>query len=337
MEAGSVGFALSLLKPVDLPAAVDTGVTIVTPGETVTLREDFMRGHGTRMSEDETELIATVAGVVERVNKLITVRPVKTRYVGEVGDVVIGRIAEVGEKRWRVDVGGLQFATLLLSSINLPGGVQRQRTYEDQLRIREFYAESDLVCAEVKKVSDEGSVSLHTRNFKYGKLQNGQFVQVPAGLIRRLKQHMHTLPCGVDIILGANGAVWISSFTFRRPSERKDGELEVAEEVERRRKLHAESVIDAETREIISRVRNSVVALAESFIAIHPESIMAVYSDSLTYGLPVPSMLTPEGLSLITSSARAAVEEERPAVLTESDVVISMDVEKLAEEYEADE
>ena len=40
-------------------------------------------------------LYASVAGVVERVNKLISVRPLRTRYSGEVGDVVIGRILEV--------------------------------------------------------------------------------------------------------------------------------------------------------------------------------------------------------------------------------------------------
>jgi exosome complex component RRP4 len=44
--------------------------------------------------EDES-LKATVAGAVERVNKLISVRPLKARYTGEIGDIVIGRIIEV--------------------------------------------------------------------------------------------------------------------------------------------------------------------------------------------------------------------------------------------------
>lgn len=42
-------------------------------------------------------------------------------------------------------------------------------------------------------------------------LENGQLVSVPAVLIRRLKQHVVTLPdTGVDVILGTNGNVWIS-------------------------------------------------------------------------------------------------------------------------------
>ena len=39
-----------------------------------------MRGHGTYMTDDI--LYASVAGVVERVNKLISVTPLKTRYLG---------------------------------------------------------------------------------------------------------------------------------------------------------------------------------------------------------------------------------------------------------------
>jgi exosome complex component RRP4 len=39
----------------------------------------FMRGHGTYMGGDEA-LYASVAGVVDRVNKLISVLPLKTRY-----------------------------------------------------------------------------------------------------------------------------------------------------------------------------------------------------------------------------------------------------------------
>ena len=58
------------------------------------------------------------------------------RYLGEVGDIVVGRVTEVGSKRWKVNVGGHKDAVLHLSAVNLPGGVQRMRTYEDQLQMR---------------------------------------------------------------------------------------------------------------------------------------------------------------------------------------------------------
>ena len=100
------------------------------------------RGHGTYQSEDGS-LIASVAGVVQRINKLISVKPLQSRlinitshnvssvfvclcvyrYAGEVGDVVVGRIVEVQQKRWKVDTFSRLESVLLLSSINLPGGV----------------------------------------------------------------------------------------------------------------------------------------------------------------------------------------------------------------------
>ena len=46
------------------------------------------------------------------------------RYNPEVGDLVIGRIVEVGPLRWRVEANARQDAVLMLSSVNLPGGVQ---------------------------------------------------------------------------------------------------------------------------------------------------------------------------------------------------------------------
>ena len=89
-----------------------------------------VRGHGTRVDERGV-LRATVCGSVERVNKLITVRPVKSRYTAEVGDVVVGVISEISGKRWKVDLNTWSEAILHLSAVNLPGGVQRRRTWED--------------------------------------------------------------------------------------------------------------------------------------------------------------------------------------------------------------
>jgi exosome complex component RRP4 len=86
------------------------------------VRADITRGHGTYVESEQ--VISSVTGTIERVNKLISVRPLKSRYNPEVGDLVIGRIVEVGASRWRVDVHARQDAVLMLSSVNLPGGVQ---------------------------------------------------------------------------------------------------------------------------------------------------------------------------------------------------------------------
>jgi len=58
---------------------------------------------------------------------------------------VIGRITEVGQKRWRVDINSRQDGILMLSSVNLPGGVLRRRTNLDELNMRNFFVENDLI------------------------------------------------------------------------------------------------------------------------------------------------------------------------------------------------
>lgn len=75
------------------------------------------------MDEDNKDVLkASVAGTVERVNQLICVRPIKCRYMGEIGDVVVGRITEVQQKRWKVETNSRLDSVLLISSVNLPGG-----------------------------------------------------------------------------------------------------------------------------------------------------------------------------------------------------------------------
>ena len=107
---------------------------------------------------------------MKQINKLISVIPLKSKYVGEVGDVVVGRVTEVQKKRWKVDTSSRLDSILLISSINLPGGELRRRNAEDEQSMRKLLCEEDLVSAEVQNVFADGSLSLHTRSLKYGKL-----------------------------------------------------------------------------------------------------------------------------------------------------------------------
>jgi hypothetical protein len=44
--------------------------------------------------------------------------------------------------------------------------------------MRAVFSDGDLISAEVQQIMQDGTVSLHTRQLKYGKLQGGQLVQV---------------------------------------------------------------------------------------------------------------------------------------------------------------
>ncbi|KAI8148735.1 exosome complex exonuclease RRP4 [Fennellomyces sp. T-0311] len=270
-------------------------VHLVNPGETITTDQQFMRGHGT-YADGENVVVSSVAGAVERVNKLLSVRPLKTRYTPEIGDIVVGRVTEVVMKRWKIDVNGRQDAVLLLSSVNLPGGVQRRKNESDELHMRQFFAEGDVVVAEVQSFYADGAMGLHTRGFKFCKLRNGSFVNVPPVLVQRCKSQFHTLPCGVDVILGLNGYIWVNkklqALVGGNSTDEVDATVLYSNENDE---------ITPEERENIARVCNCITALAKRYMHINDTVIIYTYEASLSYS--VKELLKVEVIDTITSEA----------------------------------
>lgn len=127
---------------------------IVAPGSAICDARGLVRGFGTHVDEHGVTLLASTLGAVQRVAKWVAVQPVNSRYSPEVGDIVVGRVAEVGSKRWSIDIGARQFASLPLGGIVLSGGEQRRRTLEDQIAMRGILKEGDLVCVSLELTFD---------------------------------------------------------------------------------------------------------------------------------------------------------------------------------------
>uniref|UniRef100_A0A1Q3F074 Exosome complex component RRP4 n=1 Tax=Culex tarsalis TaxID=7177 RepID=A0A1Q3F074_CULTA len=247
----------------------DSNPRLFTPGEVITSQQGFMRGHGTYMEDEDIK--SSVAGVMVQVNKLITVKALKGRYVGEIGDVVVARVTDVQQKRWKVDTNSRLDSILLLSSVNLPGGELRRRGVEDEQQMRKYLQEGDLISAEVQNVHSDGVLSLHTRSLKYGKLGQGILVKVFPSLIKRRKTHFHNLPCGASIILGNNGFIWISPVVN---TEGEDGGGFTQ---------NLDEAVSKQDREVISRLRNCILALAHCKMLLYDTSILYAYEESLKY------------------------------------------------------
>ncbi|XP_043914487.1 exosome complex component RRP4 isoform X2 [Protopterus annectens] len=244
----------------------------------------------------EEKLLASVAGVVERVNKLICVRPLKTRYYGEVGDIVVGRITEVQQKRWKVETNSRLDSVLLLSSVNLPGGELRRRSAEDELAMRDYLQEGDLISAEVQAVYSDGALSLHTRSLKYGKLGQGVLVQVSPSLVKRRKTHFHNLPCGASIILGNNGFIWIYPPIEQKDDDEAGGFITNLEPV------------PLADREVISRLRNCIVSLVSHKMMLYDTSVLYCYEASLSH--QIKDILKPEVMDEIVFGTRQRLLEQ---------------------------
>lgn len=52
--------------------------------------------------------------------------------------------------------------------------LQRRRSAEDEQMMRKHLQEGDLISAEVQNIFSDGSLSLHTRSLKYGKVISNQ-------------------------------------------------------------------------------------------------------------------------------------------------------------------
>ncbi|KAJ9527697.1 hypothetical protein QJQ45_025976, partial [Haematococcus lacustris] len=240
------------------------------------VQEGYLRGHGTHIVDER--LIATLCGVVERVDRLVFVRPLKTRYDAAQGDVVVGRVTEVAGKRWKVDLAARQEASLLLSAVHLPGGAQRRRNAEDELAMRDVLREGDLLSAEVQAVQSDGGVALHTRSNKYGKLAGGQLVAVPPALVKRQKQHFHNIEViGVSVILGCNGLLWVSPTPPPPPAALTPGLLTGGQGGEAVAVPPPDWQPSRQQLEAVVRVGNAIRALARCYLPIYATTIMDAY------------------------------------------------------------
>lgn len=257
--------------------------------------------------------MATVAGHVEKTNKLLSVRPLRARYSPEIGDLVVGRIVEVQTKRWKVDIAAPLLAQLPLSAINLPGGILRRRTSTDELQIRTFFNEGDLVVAEVQSVHQDGSASLHTRSLEYGKLRNGVFLAVTGtggsgnntnvkggvgslavpgaasgtgGVVRSRRQRWSlTADNGggeIDVVLGVNGYIFISKHVEGSTSSKTENVS-----INRMEELVSSSIyssqndeIPAQTRREIARLTQSIQVLVQNGVRVDEQTVTDAYRAS---------------------------------------------------------
>lgn len=192
---------------------------IYFPGECICEAEGYIRGHGTQ--EEGNTIVSTYFGKKNIINKLITIEPAfPLRYSPEIGDVVVGRIIEIFNKKWRVETNSRFETSLSLSAINLPGVVQRRKLESDEIQMRSFFNINDVIVAEIQKINKNGSATLHTRSNKYKRLSKGTMISVPISLIPPLKSRFIENN-DIEIIVGMNGYIWVGCNKIEQNSVRQ--------------------------------------------------------------------------------------------------------------------
>ncbi|KAL7615034.1 hypothetical protein Lser_V15G04739 [Lactuca serriola] len=155
---------LELLESMSSGTNYDSSVTVADSIH-VKQEDGVLKGHGT--TKPEGEVVTTVCGVIERVNKLVYVRTLRARYKPEVGDIIVAHVIEVAPKRWRLEINFSQDAVLMLSLMNLPDrcdGLQLMSS-----TCVPFLKRMTSSVAEVRDFMCDGNLQLQARSQKYGK------------------------------------------------------------------------------------------------------------------------------------------------------------------------
>ena len=205
------------------------------------------------------------------ISKLVTVTPFRSPYKPEIGHVIIGRVISVNKKSWDVDIFAQRYGTLNLTAINLPRGEQRIRDEDDQMQMRLYFKENDLLSGEIQQIHINGTIHLQTRNLKYGKLKNGILLKVNHMLVKKTKHQFIDLVDNIKSILGLNGIIWIYFSTVK-----------VADEYFNDDKTQLDSLNKDEKPDFYSSIlivlfRNIIKSLDEHGISIVKENILRYY------------------------------------------------------------
>jgi len=184
---------------------------IVTPGDLVA-EGDYLAGENTY--KEGTKLYATRIGIVDYENKKVTVVALKAFYVPKSGDIVIGKIIEVGFNGWTVDINAPYVAILRASDV-------LSRPFKPQQDdLPQVLDAGDLIVAKIASYDRTHDPQLTVGEPGLGKITRGEILKVTPTKIPRVigrKGSMISLikqETNCNIILGLNGVILITGKTI---------------------------------------------------------------------------------------------------------------------------
>lgn len=305
------------------------GQVLVGEGATLAVREEdkYLRGYNTFVlgSHQDPTIIAAISGLVEVTDCVVSVRGLTPRYIPEVGDVVVGRIVDVAGTRWRVDLGALQDAIMMLSSVTEPGGILRRKGRDDELSMRRIFKEDDIVVAEVQRISPDGLISLHTRTAeKYGKMNgNGSLVKVKPSLIRRTRRQFRTFVAfGIHMVFGMNGAIWVELATRAQVEEavalqQKMKDDDSDQEGEGGAASSAMDIDEVLSADLVTRLttlalfNNCIEVLGKTRVPVYDRTVLAAVERCQQEGWRPTDVVLPQNKSTIFEAAKSAMIVKR--------------------------
>ena len=213
---------------------------VVAPGELLAEGDHVLGDNSFRVG---TKIFSACVGIFEVDGTRVTVVPLKGGYFPRVGDLVGGRIVDVGLSGWTVDIRAPYEAMLPASETPGPRGPRRRD-------LSESFDVGDMVLCQVLAFDRTRDPLLTTKGPGLGKTATGRVVEISAAKIPRLigrKGSMISMlknETNCQITVGQNGVVMV----WGKSPENERVAVEAIYMVER----------EAHTRGLTDRIREMI-------------------------------------------------------------------------------
>ena len=178
---------------------------VVAPGELLAEGDHVLGDNAYRIG---TQIFSACIGILEVDGNRVLVVPLKGGYIPRVGDLIAGRIVDVGLSGWSVDIRAPYEAMLPASETPGPRGPRRRD-------LSSTYDIGDIVLAEVLAFDRTRDPLLTVKGPGLGKVGTGRVVEISAAKIPRLigrKGSMISMlkrETDCQITVGQNGVVLV--------------------------------------------------------------------------------------------------------------------------------
>ena len=184
---------------------------LVTPGDLLA-EGKYIAGDNTYKENDK--IYATRVGLVNYERRKIHVTALKAFYVPRVGDLVVGKVAEIGTGGWMVDINAPHLAVLRASDV-------LDRPFRPQKNdLVSLFDAGDLLIAKIVAYDRTRDPMLTVREPGLGKVTHGLVVEITPTKIPRIigrkgsMINMLKRETECRITLGQNGLILINGKTL---------------------------------------------------------------------------------------------------------------------------
>ena len=177
---------------------------VVIPGEIIAEGEDLLPGEHTEKIDGK--VISLRYGLAEEQNSLVKVIPLSGVYSPRKGNVVIGKIENLTNNGWVVDIGSADSA--FLSLMEVP-------RYVNKDAMEEVFKIDELLIAKIWSMGKRG-IDLSIKSRGYGKIEEGMVFSVNPNKVPRIIGKEGSMiniikeKTGCEIDVAQNGYVWIT-------------------------------------------------------------------------------------------------------------------------------